>query len=159
MTTYISEPPTLDGISRPPSPREYLADRVVTAFAYPGAAAVILLVAYILWEIGARAAPAIVANGPSFLVDLSWDPQRRIFGILPEIWGTLYSSLAGAGDRRLSSAISIAIFLTQDFLPSPLAVVFRHDRRAAGRDPERGLRPLGHLRASSRDPPGRRLAA
>ncbi len=111
-------------ISRPPSQREYLADRLVTALAYAGAAAIILLVAYILWEIGVRAAPAIAANGVDFLVDLSWDPQRRIFGILPAIWGTLYSSLLALLIGGFFG-ITIAIFLTQDFLPLRLAIVFR----------------------------------
>jgi phosphate transport system permease protein len=97
---------------------------VVTSLAYAGAAAVILLVAYILWEIGVRAGPAIAANGLGFPVDLSWDPQRRIFGILPAIWGTIYSSLLALAIGGFFG-VTIAIFLTQDFLPLRLATVFR----------------------------------
>src|SRR5262245_29914133 len=125
MTAQIVDAPgSAAGISRPPSQQEYLTDRLVTILANAGAVAVVLLVVYILWEIGARAAPAIGTNGLSFLVDLSWDPQRRIFGILPAIWGTLYSSLLALFIGGFFG-ITIAIFLTQDFLPLRLAIVFR----------------------------------
>jgi len=125
MTAHVADAPgSTPGISRPPSRQEYLADRVVTSLAYAGAAAVVLLVAYILWEIGVRAGPAIGANGLGFLVDLSWDPQRRIFGILPAIWGTIYSSLLALAIGGFFG-VTIANFLTQDFLPLRLATVFR----------------------------------
>ena len=46
------------------------------------------------------------------------------FGILPQIWGTLYSSLLALLIGGFVG-ITIAIFLTQDFLPPRIAVVFR----------------------------------
>jgi phosphate transport system permease protein len=54
---------------------------------------IIALVAYILWEIGGQALPAIRDYHLSFLTSTTWNVQTGRFGILPEIWGTLYSSL------------------------------------------------------------------
>jgi phosphate transport system permease protein len=112
------------GISRPPARDEYLVDRLFGGLAYSAALVIVLLVAYILWEIGIQAAPAIGANGLSFLIDSTWDVQKRAFGILPAIWGTLYSSLLALIIGGFFG-ITVAIFLTQDFLPQRLAVVFR----------------------------------
>ena len=121
--------PFLDGaaaatVSRPPAQGEYVADRSFSALACASAVALVGLVAYILWEIGLQAAPAIAANGLSFLVDTTWDVQRQIFGILPAIWGTLYSSLLALVIGGFFG-ITVAIFLTQDFLPPRIAMVFR----------------------------------
>lgn len=111
-------------ISRPPSRREYLADRTFAGLAYTSAVSLVFLVAYILWEIGIQALPAIGANGLGFLVDTSWDAQKQVFGILPAIWGTLYSSFLALVIGGFFG-ITVAIFLTQDFLPPRLAMVFR----------------------------------
>ena len=83
--------------------------------------------------------------------------QELKFGILPEIWGTLYSSLLALLIGGFFG-LGVAIFLTQDFLPPRLALVFRTDHRAARRDPERGLRAVGDLRRHSGDPAGGELA-
>jgi len=89
-----------------------------------GALAIIALVVYILWEIGGQALPAISRSGAAFLVNTRWDVQNESFGILPQIWGTLYSSLLALLIGGFVG-ITIAIFLTQDFLPHRIAVVFR----------------------------------
>ena len=62
--------------------------------------------------------------GAAFLVNTRWDVQNESFGILPQIWGTLYSSLLALLIGGFVG-ITIAIFLTQDFLPHRIAVVFR----------------------------------
>ncbi len=53
-----------------------------------------------------------------------WDVQRNTFGILPQIWGTLYSSLLALLIGGFFG-ITVAIFLTQDFLHPAMAAVFR----------------------------------
>lgn len=111
-------------VSRPPARNEYLVDRTFIGMAYTSAAALVVLVAYILWEIGIQALPAIGANGISFLYNSVWDVQNKVFGILPSIWGTLYSSLMALLIGGFFG-ITVAIFLTQDFLPQRLAMVFR----------------------------------
>lgn len=111
-------------VTRPPGQNEYLGDRVFRGMAWASAAALVGLVAYILWEIGYHAFPAIRANGLGFLVGMTWNPPKETFGILPAIWGTLYSSLLALAVGGFFG-ITIAIFLTQDFLPPKLAMVFR----------------------------------
>ena len=51
-------------------------------------------------------------------------PGQQQFGVLPAIWGTLYSSLLALMIGGFFG-VAIAIFLTQDFLPPRLAQVFR----------------------------------
>jgi phosphate transport system permease protein len=85
---------------------------------------IVLLVAYILFEIGVQAFPAIRANGLSFLYGSTWNVQKTTFGILPAIWGTLYSALLALAIGGFFG-ITVAIFLTQDFLPQRLAIAFR----------------------------------
>jgi len=112
------------GITRPPSSAEFLADRSFRFLAQAGAALIILLVAYILWEIGGQAMPAIREYHIGFLTSSVWDVQQHRFGILPEIWGTLYSSLLALMIAGFFG-VTVAIFLTQDFLHPRLAVIFR----------------------------------
>jgi phosphate transport system permease protein len=112
------------GITRPPSSGEFLADRSFRFLAQAGAAVIILLVIYILWEIGGQALPAISEYQFGFLFSSTWNVQQDQFGILPQIWGTLYSSLLALLIGGFFG-VTVAIFLTQDFLPPRLAMVFR----------------------------------
>jgi phosphate transport system permease protein len=111
-------------VSKPPSNAAYFVDRAFFFAAAAGALAIIALVIYILWEIGGQAVPAIQKSGASFLVNTTWDVQGANFGILPQIWGTLYSSLLALLIGGFIG-ITIAIFLTQDFLPPRLGTAFR----------------------------------
>ncbi|MDG4576010.1 MAG: phosphate ABC transporter permease subunit PstC [Defluviicoccus sp.] len=113
-----------DAITRPPSSGEYLSDRVFRSLTLVAAAIIIALVVYILWEIGGQAMPAIRDHHVSFLTSSTWDVQSERFGILPQIWGTLYSSLLALISAGFFG-LTVAIFLTQDFLPPKLAMVFR----------------------------------
>jgi phosphate transport system permease protein len=112
------------GICQAPTSGEDLTDRAFRALAWVGAALVILLVAYILYEIGGQAWPAVANHGLGFLVSSEWNVQEGRFGILPQIWGTLYSSLLALIIGGFFG-VTIAIFLTQGFLPPRLALVFR----------------------------------
>jgi phosphate transport system permease protein len=85
----------------------------------------ILLMAYILYEIGGTAVPAVREHGVGLLTSSSWDVGRGEFGILPQIWGTLYSSLIALLIGGFFG-VAIAIFLTQDFLPAKIEVVFKN---------------------------------
>ena len=84
----------------------------------------LVLLAFLLWQIGRKAWPGMLTYGPSFLVSSTWDVGRGQFGILPAIWGTLYSSFLALLIGGFFGVV-MAIFLTQDFLPPRLAVVFR----------------------------------
>ncbi|KKN55514.1 hypothetical protein LCGC14_0581330, partial [marine sediment metagenome] len=80
-------------LSAPPSATEYLKDSTFRFFAYFCALFIILLVAYIIIELGSQALPAIQKHGLGFITGTTWDTNEGIFGVLPEIWGTIYSSL------------------------------------------------------------------
>jgi phosphate transport system permease protein len=112
------------GVAGPPSSGDYLADSVFRAIALTCASLIILLLAYILWEIGAQAMPAMAQHGLGFITGTTWDVSRDEFGVLPEIWGTLYSSLLALILGGVFG-IAIAIFLTQDFIHFRVAAVFR----------------------------------
>jgi phosphate transport system permease protein len=111
-------------ISQPPSGQDIFSDRFFRAAAGVCACLVLALLAVILWEIGHQAAPAVRDYGASFLTGTSWNVQKQEFGILPQIWGTLYSSFLALIIGGFVG-VTLAIFLTQDFLPPRLAVVFR----------------------------------
>ena len=118
---FAAEP---GAITKPPAPREFLIDRTFVGLTTASALALVFLVGYILYEIGIQALPAIHAHHVSFLWSTTWDVQKQTFGILPAIWGTLYSSLLALAIGGFFG-ITMAIFLTQDFLPSRVAAVFR----------------------------------
>ena len=115
---------SVESISGPPSQSDYLGDRGFRLAAMGGALIIIVLLVYILFEIGGQAMPAILDYGLGFLVSTTWDVSRGEFGILPEIWGTLYSSLLALAIGGFFG-ITVAIFLTQGFLHGRLAAVFR----------------------------------
>ncbi|MGH8615003.1 MAG: phosphate ABC transporter permease subunit PstC [Gammaproteobacteria bacterium] len=113
-----------DSISGPPSTGDYIWDRGFRFLASAGAWIILALVAYILWKIGGQALPAMTEYGLSFVTSSTWDPSKEQFGVLPEIWGTLYSSILSLIIGGFFG-VTIAIFLTQDFLAPRLAVIFR----------------------------------
>ncbi|MEI7868996.1 MAG: phosphate ABC transporter permease subunit PstC [Candidatus Methylumidiphilus sp.] len=111
-------------IAGPPSLTDYLLDRSFRWVAMVCAWLIILVVGLLLWKIGVKAVPAIQEYGLGFLTGTTWDVNKRVFGILPEIWGTLYSSVLALAIGGFFG-VSMAIFLTQDFLPPRIALVFR----------------------------------
>ncbi len=111
-------------VSGPPSGWDYFVDRSFRLLAVAGAWLLLLLLAAILWEIGRKAAPGIHDHGLTFLTSATWDVNKRVYGILPEIWGTLYSSILALLIGGFFG-VTIAVFLTQDFLAPRLAQVFR----------------------------------
>jgi phosphate transport system permease protein len=113
-----------DSVAAAPSGWDFLADRLFRGLAKAAAALILLLLAFILWQIGRRAWPGIREYGVGFLISTTWDVGRGHFGILPAIWGTIYSSFLALLIGGFFGVV-MAIFLTQDFLPPRLAVVFR----------------------------------
>ena len=111
-------------ISGPPSQTDYLLDRSFRGIATVCAWLILIVVGLILWEIGAKAVPAISEYRLGFLTGTTWDVNKQVFGILPEIWGTLYSSILALIIGGFFG-ITMAIFLTQDFLPARIALIFR----------------------------------
>jgi phosphate transport system permease protein len=111
-------------VSKPPTSWDYLADRTFRAGAQGAVWLILILLAYLLWSIGSKAWVGIHEYGLGFLTSTHWDVGRQQFGILPHIWGTLYSSLLALAIGGFFG-VAMAIFLTQDFLPPRMAQVFR----------------------------------
>jgi phosphate transport system permease protein len=121
----VRERTTTGSISRPPSTADVFVDRVFRALTFIFAGLTIVLVLYIVVEIGGKAAPAMQKYGVSFISSTTWDVNKGRFGVLPEIWGTLYSSVLALLLGGFFG-VSIAIFLTQDFLPPKIELVFKN---------------------------------
>jgi phosphate transport system permease protein len=124
MKNLFSLPPGSHSACQPPSRGEFLLDRAFQGLARAGVVAILTIVAALLFEIGSKALPGISTHGLAFITGTVWDPNRQTFGILPAIWGTLYSALLALLIGGFFG-IMMAIFLTQDFLPPRLAAVFR----------------------------------
>ncbi|MBD3881209.1 phosphate ABC transporter permease subunit PstC [Phormidium tenue FACHB-886] len=65
------------------------------------------------------ALPAIQAFGLGFLVSSTWNPVEEIYGALPQIYGTIVSSLL-ALLFAVPLGVGVAIFLSENFLPSKI---------------------------------------
>jgi phosphate transport system permease protein len=120
----LEHPAQAGSVSGPPSRWDYFADRAFRGIAQGGVWLLLLLLVFILWEIGGKAWPGIREYGLGSLTSTTWDTNLNLYGFLPEIWGTLYSSLLALLIGGFFGVV-MAIFLTQDFLPPRLAQVFR----------------------------------
>jgi phosphate transport system permease protein len=117
--------PATSEISSGPRWTEIVFDRTFRSLCYGFAVLTLLLMAYILYQIGYKATPAIQQYGLGFITSTKWDANNGEFGVLPEIWGTLYSSIIALVIGGFFG-ISIAVFLTQDFLPPRVEWVFKN---------------------------------
>lgn len=111
-------------VSGPPTSWDDVADRTFRGLAQVSVWLILLLLAFILWSIGGKAWVGMREYGLGFLTSTTWDVGKQQFGVLPQIWGTLYSSLLALMIGGFFGVV-MAIFLTQDFLPPRLAQVFR----------------------------------
>ena len=126
MTTHnpFSGAAASGAVTAPPSAGDYAGDRIFRGVAYSAASMIVLLTAYILWQIGGAALPAMSEYGLGFISGTTWNVGQSEFGVLPEIWGTLYSSLLALLIGGVFG-VTIAIFLTQDFINIRFAAIFR----------------------------------
>jgi phosphate transport system permease protein len=125
VTDPASDADARPSIARPPTRWEAGGDRAFRVASLLVALSIVGLLAALLVVIGAKALPAVGRYGTGFLTDSVWDPNRARFGILPEIFGTLYTSLialvVGGG-----LGVCVAIFLSQGFLPVPAERVLKN---------------------------------
>ncbi|WGS72676.1 MULTISPECIES: phosphate ABC transporter permease PstA [Pseudanabaena] len=85
------------------------------------AIAILLLVAAIVIQLAIAAIPAAKEFGLGFLWTMEWNPVKNIYGILPQIYGTLVSSLVAIA-LAMPLGIGIAIFLNEDIAPKVVRV-------------------------------------
>ena len=131
-------------------------------------------------RIAFSAAPAIQRYGFGFLSGRVWDPNTERYGILAEIWGTLYTSVL-ALVLGTAFGVAAAIFLSEGYLGQAAFALLRRAElhlhpvwgdaarsarapaqepdRAAGRDSQRRLRAVGPVRRHPADPAAVQLAA
>lgn len=109
---------------QPPSAKDFLVDRIFRALAQIGVVLILALVFALIFEVGRKAIPGMEKHGLDVLLGSVWDVNQGKYGILPAIWGTLYSAFIALLIAGFFG-VSMAIFLTQDFLPAQLAAVFR----------------------------------
>jgi len=106
---------TPERIWQPPSSSQRWGDAVFRRLCFAFAVATIGLLVWLVLEIAFKAVPAFREFGFSFLTGRTWNPNLHQYSVLPEIWGTLYTSLLALG---IGSAFGVAaaIFLSEGFL-------------------------------------------
>lgn len=97
---------------------------LLKALSWIASVSVVILLAFILGEILAKAFPAVHRFGLGFLTGIQWSPNREVFGVLPVILGTVESSLLALA-LALPLGLAIALFLSEDFLPSSVRQTIR----------------------------------
>jgi phosphate transport system permease protein len=102
-------------IWRPPTTSQRWVDVAFRRLCVIFAALTIVLIILLVVEIGLKAIPAFREYGLRFLTSAVWDPNKAIYGILPEIWGTLYTSLLALFFGTLFG-VAAAIFLSEGYL-------------------------------------------
>lgn len=105
-------------ISQPPSTFDLIGDRAFRRSTLIIAWFVVGLMFWLVASIGKAAMPAVRAYGLSFLTGSAWDANKGVFGILPAITGTMYSSVLGLFIGTIFG-LAIAIFLSEGFLVRP----------------------------------------
>jgi phosphate transport system permease protein len=104
-----------DEIARVPSSRQRFVDRLFRGTCRVFACLTVALVTFIVLRIAFSAVPAIERYGTGFLSGRVWDPNTERYGILAEIWGTLYTSVLALG-LGMAFGVAAAIFLSEGFL-------------------------------------------
>src|SRR5262245_25459771 len=102
-------------LSRPPTALDQFKDRSFRRLTQAASWATILLGGFIIAPILTEAIPAIRARGLGFLAERDRDANADRYGILPQTWGTLYSSILGVFLGSILG-ISIAVFLSERLL-------------------------------------------
>lgn len=78
-----------------------------------GAGAVLI---WVILQTAIEATPAIKQFGLGFLVTTTWNPVTNVYGVLPQIYGTLVTAFI-ALVIAVPLGIGVAIFLTEGFAP------------------------------------------
>ncbi|MEA5595311.1 phosphate ABC transporter permease subunit PstC [Rivularia sp. UHCC 0363] len=91
----------------------------VTRFFAFGIAAVLLWIGF---QVGVQGIPALSKFGAGFLFTTDWNPPRDLYGVLPQIYGTLASSFIGLL-IAVPIGIGTAVLLSENILPLSLRTV------------------------------------
>lgn len=112
-------------VSRPPSAWQKNFDVAFKYLAHAFGAGVVLLLGGVVFEVMRHAKTAIADYGFKFLTTSTWDANRADFGILPEILGTLYTSILALGLAGFLG-ITVALVLSQGFVPRKVELAMKN---------------------------------
>lgn len=112
-------------VARMPNARQRAWDLVFRKTCYVFAWLTVALVAFIVLRISVAAAPAMHSLGWGFLTNRVWDANAGQYGILAEIWGTLYTSILSLVLGSLFG-VAAAVFLSEGFLSSAVFGALKH---------------------------------
>jgi phosphate transport system permease protein len=93
-----------------------LIDRIFYWLTTAMAVATGLVLVWITYSLLAIAFPAVAKFGVGFLASSTWNPVEEVYGALPQVYGTIVSSLI-ALLFAVPIGVGVAIFLSEDFLP------------------------------------------
>jgi phosphate transport system permease protein len=125
MQTFDESKPELVRIARPPTRREHLVDQSFRSATAAVAVFSAVIAALIVILIAKQALPAVHKFGFHFVVSTRWDAGKGTYGILPEIFGTLVSSILGVALAAVFG-VAAAVFLTEEFIPRWLEDIFKN---------------------------------
>ena len=126
MTTFSHDSGVIQGgITQPPSAYDRFINNSTRLLAWSFAIGTILLLVYIIYEIGLSAIPAVREHGASLVTSNEYEPNADKFGLRAPILGTLYSSALALAIASVFG-LAIAIFLSQGFVPRKLEIVFKN---------------------------------
>jgi len=113
-----------DEIARVPSSRQLFVDRLFRGTCLGFACLTVALVTFIVLRIAFSAVPAVERYGLGFLSGRVWDANTERYGILAEIWGTLYTSILALG-LGTAFGVAAAIFLSEGYLGQAVFMVLQ----------------------------------
>jgi len=105
-------------ISQPPSLIQTVTNRAFQVLCQAFAWLTVAIAVFIVLKIAVNALPAIHQYGFGFLTGTVWNPKTKVYSILPEIWGTLYSS-AFALLLATAFGLAAAVFLAEGLWAIP----------------------------------------
>jgi phosphate transport system permease protein len=112
-------------MARPPTRMLTLFDVLLALATRAFGIAVLLLLLALALEMLRHAAPAIAEHGLGFLLSSRWDAGHQKFGVLPQIVGTLHTSLLALLAAGCLGVVAASV-LSQGFLPRSVELVMKN---------------------------------
>jgi phosphate transport system permease protein len=96
-----------------------LIDQIFFGLTFAFAALIAVVLVWITASLFSIAYPAIAKYGLGFITATRWNPVEDLYGALPQIYGTIMSSII-ALLIAVPLGVGVAIFLSEDFLPAKI---------------------------------------
>lgn len=125
MADHPDKPSAKHGLSQPPTAIDRTINSSTTVSAAAFGWATIALLVFIVWMIGWSSIQAFREFGLDLIFSTTYNPVKDIYGLWPQILGTLYSSLLALIVAAVIG-VALAIFLSERFLPGPIETVLKN---------------------------------